>query len=407
VCTSYNQLVDKKQFYRAGLAIVSHPPVDAVDRDTNDRSASAGRLASSGPRELFGRISPAFRIIWSGSLSGLPLLAYASHILWQCRALEELYDLHDGKLVLGVTGNISLTQLAGIGTAQIAGDSPSNIDKHLSSLDSSGYSYFRVLLALALTSMLLELGLVRSVLRRIDGILNFDGYRTTPRQLLSQRAMCSIASLSTAILHVYASHFPHTPPPVLPFVRVEFLSSPGFSRLISVLILTVLSHGINPFTSVISGLWSGSLWSWGLTSFLGTRYWGNTTLFISALGMLLSLKAQPSYSTYLKVFVPCIEYVAWDEHGEIPNGRGGTPQRNGSGEEDLEMSSLLRAQREGHSSEGETFPRDSSHSSLSGGSNNAIRGRVPIMNSIDSDMDLEGTVPAASSRFVALQRRAF
>ena len=45
-----------------------------------------------------------------GSLSGLPLLAFTSHILWQCRALEELYDGYDGKLILGVNADTNQTQ---------------------------------------------------------------------------------------------------------------------------------------------------------------------------------------------------------------------------------------------------------------------------------------------------------
>jgi len=457
--------VDKKQFYRAVVAIASHPPVDGGERGTNFGNTNSlhamteGEEADNGdgPIErtgfvgryinccLFNRASPMFHRIrpiyqhirqrilhplMYGSLSGLPLLTFASHILWQCRALEELYDEHDGKLILGVTDNLNVSQFAGIGTAatkiQTAGYAH-NIDEHLSSLDGDGYAYFRVLVALAFTSILLELSLLRSILRRIDQVVDFDGYRTTPSQLLSQRAMCSIASLSTALLGVYDSHFPHVPPSVLPFVRVSFLSSSGFSLIFSILILAILTHRIHPVTSIISGLLSGSLWTLGLTSFLGTRYWGNVMLFSLAFGMLLSLKAQPHYSTYLEMFVPCIDYVAWDREGELPDASHGpnvlrpnTAQRrlsrSSSNNDDLEMGSHFQSQSGGHTSE-ERFPLVSSQSSsMSGGSSTAIRGRVPLINTMESDLDGDGdlvvrnndeSVPAASSRFGAsLSRRA-
>jgi hypothetical protein len=424
VCARHDQLVIMKQFYRAPLAIVSHPPAEKdASNDIGGRDAVAAATGAGDDHRRFsslrggiipicGRVIPMelLRTMRTGgrSLSGLPLLAYSSHLLWQCRALEELYDIHDGRLVLGVIGNnvTSLaTELAGIigTTAQIINDADhipggttvDNDSRHpLLSLD-GGYSYLRVLLALNLTSMLLELGLSRCILRKIYGIVDFDGYSTTPRQLLAQRAaMCSIASLSTAVLGVYGSHFPYAPPPVLPF-GLNFLSSSRFSHYLSILILMAISRGIHPITSIVSGLWSGWLWSWGLTTFLGTRYWGNCTLFISVLAMLLSLKAQPSYSTYLKIYVPCIDYVAWNELGEIPNGREETPLRD---EDEIDLEN-------GSNSIEDTLPPYSSHS--------VIRGRVPRMDSSHSDLveaeDLveynEETVPAAPLRFGALLSR--
>ena len=474
VCTSYDQLVGRKQYYRAVLAFASHPPSVAAEGEggasefvgdaassgddysapsegTRSSPSSSSASSSPGPRGrlLCGMIPPAafFRatlpLRGRGSLSGLPLLAYASHVLWQCRALEELYDSYDGSIVLGVTGgdagggSSGPAPLAGIGTSQIAvedldlllprraGDVYDDDDGHHrppSWSEGGCSSYLRVLSALALTSLLLELSLIRYVLRRVDGIANFDGYRTTPRQLLSHRAMCSIASLSTAVLGVYDSHFPYTPPPVLPFVgNVPFLpssSSGGFvSRLLSMLLLMGLSRGIHPITSVVSGMWSGYLWSWGLTSFLGTRYWGNVTLLVSAMAILLSLKAQPSHSACMKLLFPCIDYVGWDEVGDIivNDGRGGgtTPRRRNGNDGDLEDGG-------GHhpGEEGAIPPLlSSSRSSLSDrGIRSAIRGRVPRMDSNDSDDFLDGaedlvvnneeTMPlAAPSRFGALHSR--
>jgi len=174
----------------------------------------------------------------------------------------------------------------------------------------------------------------------------------------------------------------------------------------------VLSRGIHPITSVVSGMWSGSLWSWGLTSFLGTRYWGNVTLFVSAMAILLSLKAQPSHSACMKVLFPCVDYVAWDEVGDIiaDGGRGGgTPRRRNGNDGDLEDGGH-------HPGEEGAMPLLSSRSSLSDRGGSAIRGRVPRMDSNDSDdlddgaEDLvannEETMPLASpSRFGALHSR--
>merc|ERR1711957_917533 len=141
------------------------------------------------------------------------------------------------------------------------------------------------------------------------------GFTTSTHQRLSKRAMCSMASLSTALLAVYDFHFPHTPPAVLPFFQAK--SPSGLSLIMSTCILAILTHRIHPITSIVSGLLGGSLWCLGLTSFLGTRYWGDRLLFILAVGILFSLKAQPNYSWYLAKLFPCIDYVSWDLKGDI------------------------------------------------------------------------------------------
>jgi len=487
VCTSYDQLVERKQFYKMVVAVASHPPVDGGERDVNNRGgmmmeggdgASGSVGSSSGDNgngnggsasrtnflgrfiincnifnripplittPLFERIHPIYTRIQQrflhpllhGHLSGLPLLTYCTHILWQCRALEELYDEYNGELILGIDDDgVNVTQFTGIGTGAIqlhTDDAHNNhimhdnhmIDKHMhpdseDEEEELGYAYYRVLIALAFTSILLELTLLRSVLRRLDGVVTFEGFGssssntsvTSPRQLLSTRAVCSIASLCTALLGVYDSHFPYAPPPVLPFVRASFLNSSGFSLIFSISILAVLSYRIHPVTSVMSGLLSGSLWSLGVTSFLGTEYWGNVMLFSLAFGMVLSLKAQPVYSTYLEMLLPCIDYVSWSSQGEICDGsapsnisnhrpnnasRGGRLSRNNSRHDDLEMgnsSHRFQMQNGGQYASGEnlSYPllSSSQSSSTSGGNNGtttAIRGRVPRMNAMESDLD--------------------
>jgi len=303
-------------------------------------SYSRGSSSSSRSFELLMRaqknISIIVQIVYKGSLSGLPLLTYATHILWQCRALEELYDEENGRLLLVVVDSTSRIKslVTGIGTAQQiisttdqSSSSSNGYYDHRSytTATTSCYSYFRVLIVLGLTSLLLELSMIR-IYQRLDTVINFDGYSMiAPQRLLSQqRAMCSIASLVTAVLCVYDDHFPYTPMPILPFIRLSdylSLSSSLFggmiNNLIIIAILSLLSRGVHPISSILCGVWSGTLWSWGITTFLGTWYWGNALICAIILVILLSLMAQPLYLTYMRVFVPCIDYVAWDEDGNI------------------------------------------------------------------------------------------
>ena len=325
VCTNYDQLVYKKQFYRVAYALLSHPPVEGGERDINfgnNNSLPVVDTDNNGGERTrrFGRFVNVLHVLrpisqrihqqilyplMYGSLSGLPALTFVCHILWQCRALEELYDEHDG-VIHNVTSASAEVQTAG---------STPNINQGFSPLN--GYTYLRVLVALVFTSVLVELGLSRLTLRKLDSIVDTDGFRTSAHQLLSQRAICSIAPLSMALLRVYDSHFPYTPA-VFPFFRVSFLSSSALSLIMSTCILIILTRRIISATSIISGVLSGSLWRFGLTSFLGTRYWGNVIFFVLAFGTLLSLKAHPSHSAYLALILPCLDYVSWNMKGELP-----------------------------------------------------------------------------------------
>jgi len=448
ISTTYNELINKKQYYKGMLAIVSHPPIDGGERDAangsedgeyNNNTSSISPIQRS--RGIFQRICFFFslrnrlynnrlvqllyqRILYPfihGSLSGLPLLTYCSHILWSCRALEELYDVHDGKILLGVVmsdnnGNqtsTNMSQFSGIGTDAIQVQSDGHIlndigSTHQHHFDSSPTSYLRVLVALALTTTLLELSLLKSILKRVGQSLTINGRTTT--EILSQYAMCSIAGLTTAILGVYDSHFPYTPPPILPFVHNISALSGGFSLILSILILGMLTYRIHPITSIMSGLLSGSLWSLGVTSFLATRYWGNICILSLILAVLLSMKAQPTYQYMTEMIIPCISYVSWDRDGNIPNGSSGgqaSSRRNTDNEDeennDLEMGPMNN----------ERYPLlSSSQSSLNGDDSAIIRGRVPVMNEMESgdsnDSGVEeSSMPssASSSRLGNLSRR--
>jgi hypothetical protein len=122
------------------------------------------------------------------------------------------------------------------------------------------------------------------------------------------------------------------------------------NNLIIVAILSLLSRGVHPISSILCGIWSGTLWSWGITTFLGTWYWGNMMLVVLLFVILLSLMAQPLYLTYMRVFVPCIDYVAWDEDGNIislstmerESGGAVPPMHRNEHVVDLEMNSRER-----------------------------------------------------------------
>lgn len=451
ISTTYNELINKKQYYKGILAIVSHPPIDGGERDAAAAHQTSSLMMTNGSengeynnnttssdpiqrsRGIFQRICFFFslrsngiynnrlvkliyqRILYPfiyGSLSGLPLLTYCSHILWSCRALEELYDVHDGKLLLGVVisdNNVNQTdtstpisQFSGIGTDTIQIQSDGNIlndnsNTQLHHFDSSPTSYRRVLVALALTTTLLELSLLKSILKRVGQSLTINGRTTT--EILSQYAMCSIAGLTTAILGVYDAHFPYTPPPILPFVHNISALSGGFSLILSIMILGMLTYRIHPITSIMSGLLSGSLWSLGVTSFLATRYWGNICILSLILAVLLSLKAQPTYQYILEMIIPCISYVAWDRDGEIPDGSGGqASSRRNTDNEDEENDELEIGSNE-------RYPLlSSSQSSLSGDDSAVIRGRVPVMNVESGESNNSGaeesSMPTSAARRV-------
>ncbi len=434
LCTSYEQIVEKKQFYKAVIAIASHPPVDGGERNVNYvddnidlfsatvdnggrgnrtivfRRYSVIRRLSAVSQRIFAFSSLIYHSIFypfiNGSLSGLPLLAFTSHILWQCRALEELYDVYDGKLTLGVNSGTNLIQFTKLSAVATEVRNVEDIPDIEQPFFDAKYTYFRVVVALALTSMLLDLMLIRLTMKR--------SYDFTHRHHRRERAICSTASLSTAVLGVYSSRFPFSPPPVLPFVPVSMMPASGFSFLFSILILTVLTRKIHLVTSIFSGLLSGSLWSMGFTSFLGMRYWGNAVLFSLTMAILLSLKAQPLCSKYLVNFAPCINYVSWNEDGQMPSANNDGLMLN---DNDLEMGSIIQAQN-GERHIQERIPllfSQSSSVSDNDGSGIAIRGRVPLINSMESDLDgpddlirnNEETMPSASLRFgTSVLRRA-
>ena len=419
LCTNYDQLVEKKQYYRAVVAVMSHPPVDGGERGgnnntvvaggTNNESSSStnvnsGNAAATATTTGISRFIPCLTFLHrylhsarrikqqyvdrllqplvSGSLSGLPLLAYCSHILWQCRALEELYVEYGGTLVGRVLDDADGVDLIGINAIHMktAEDtSSSKLEQH----QPDSYAYFRVLVTLALTSLLFEVWYLQNTVRRLDQTIDYDNSRNSPRNTLKQRSMVSLCSLSAALLTVYDSHFPFVQIPLLPFVRVPLLTNSGVGKTLMILILLVLCHRVHPVTSVFSGMLSGALWSLQVTSFLGTKYWGGMMLWSLAIIIVLSLKANTTYSRLLTAIIPCLDHVAWNRDGEVVNT---TPSNasNQSGRNtptvDLEMGNASRT----YGIRTEHLPLLSQASTISG-SSSTIRGRVPRIDTMDSD----------------------
>lgn len=331
VCTNYDQLVNKRQYYRAVVAVCSHPPVShppVQERSTNvdgindEEPSSANSEASAEGSGIRGRLRGLFaslcrfsRPLVQGKLSGLPLLAYASHIIWQVRALEELYDEHAGSLIISVHGDIDLRHIAGTGRV-LADPVARNIETSTHGTI-EGCTYFRVLVVLISVSLAMELTLLRKAFRVVERHIDFGG-TYNPHELLSHRAICSTSSLAAALINIYSHRFPDTPLPLLPFVRI---STPAFHLVSSLFVLWLLSRRIHPFASILSGLFSGALWSLGITTFLSCRYWGNVLFFVLGMGFLMSFKAHPIMSRYVGTLVPCLDYVSWDGEGKMKDER--------------------------------------------------------------------------------------
>ena len=422
VCTNYEQLVEKKQYYRAVVAVFSHPPVNGergvIRHHSNDNSnitnetsstsviyngnadatvATTGisrfipcltfihRFIQSVRRIKQQYVDLLLRPLLSGSLSGLPLLAFCSHILWQCRALEELFNNYEGSVI----GRAVEDNVDGIEEIQTIAIRVQKADEDASSsrMVPDDYAYFRMLVTLSLTALLLELGYLRSTLRRIDQTIDYDNSRNSPRNLLRRRSMGSLGSLCAALLSVYDSHFPYTHVPVVPFVRLSFISNSVFSHTFLIFILFLLCHRMHSLMSVVCGLFSGALWSLQITSFLATKYWGDRMLWALFIAILFSLKANTTYSRLLSTVIPCLDHVAWNRDGEIvgaaaydvPNQEGG---RN-SPDVDLEMGNRSSRSNGGNRTN-EQLPLLSQSVSTMSGSSSTIRGRVPRIDSIDS-----------------------
>jgi hypothetical protein len=113
------------------------------------------------------------------------------------------------------------------------------------------------------------------------------------------------------------------------------------------------------------------LWSSNVTSFLIEPYWSNGTIFIHGLLCALSLKASGSSN------VPCIDYVAWDNHGHIIEEEIFSQTLSNESSSDNEDSSSDDLESQEHSLEGlPMFSQDRDE---------IIRNRLPLVGLNDVD----------------------
>lgn len=272
---SYKTLVQRKHFHKAILAILSHPP------NRLSRTPREQYLATFVPmvlRDLY-NTSP----LTNGKhLSGLPLLFYNSYLLWSCRALE-------GKFYQ---------------------DSPTK-----------PMSYARALWGLTLTGFVLDVGFTGCVLRMVRdlnyGTSNSTQSATRPEVIqqvesfLCRRTLGGLTTTTSAALALFRFHFHFVPIQLFPLLPtwLPILSIPSISYALAITILLALNHSTHPIASIIFGTLSGLLWSQDMTSFLAEPYWSNGTVFAYIFLCGLSLRATASS------FVPCIDFVSWDDQG--------------------------------------------------------------------------------------------
>ena len=355
VLTTYHQLVQKKQFHRSIIAVISHPPADPLTfRERSTLAIDMGDSSQYGGRP--GRLRNCCKSfveflhpVSFGHLSGLPLLIYNSHLLWSCRALEALCP--------------------------------------------TSWFYARLLVGLTIVALLCELRITDNLLlttRAVAGMrIGFSGV-TAPlqggeqRRMLLHRTMGTPTMLTAALLLVYNFCFPYVAIPILPFLPVSRRVHVTLSYFTCFILLMALSWKSHPVTSVMCGTFSGFMWLIGLTSFLGDFYWGAVMVAWLTVGCLLSLRGTPQ----LAGWVPCIDYVAWDARGRIRvDGLTMGPQQEREEaedeaipvEEDIETRPFLTRRTE----------------SL------GLRGRVPMM---DMDDDVEMPRTSETSRGLSQRR---
>lgn len=326
ITVSYHTIVQRKRFYRLWLALWSHPP---MERGTEERrtpadaaaavtspSASTSSVVMGGlsdpprsdvwqpqPRIVQAVVAWALRqwkLVTQGPLSGAPLLVYNTHILWSCRALEEV-STHSG----------------------------------------DPWTYARSLVALISLAVTLELLLTHALVRAIDrrqpasasyaplvaqDIQPFDDGTSSSldpmmlhqlRQRVQSRAIASLTALTAATLVVFHFRYINRPLAVLPWGADRFLwwlgrlhtpHSPALTYCLCMGILFLLARTVHPM-GVVTGALSGLAWSvWGW-DFLGQVYYGRWLLFV--LVLLTVLSAQADYPRWC----PCIDHVLWYEGG--------------------------------------------------------------------------------------------
>jgi hypothetical protein len=348
VWASYQQLIVRKQWYRAWCAMLSHPP--GIDSSTQRDGSSASSSSSSNLSIDFGTAAApsvegdtpwvrtsliAFHHLQNGPVSGLPLLVYNCHLLWTFRALEALL--------------------------------------------SSSWHYLRSLLALTTLSLALELTARYWLVQRtshVAGRTNNSYGSIQPefgsdpivklRKLALYEPMGTCTSLVFAVLFMYHLVFPYVQLQALPVLPLGFLP-PWLSYLLCGALLTVISRW--RMACFFAGTMAACLWILGF-HFLGKLYWSCWLIAWIGMATLLSLKHR--YPNW----VLAVDYVSWNAVGVVLDRDGvpvmtslaGTPASNEDGDD------------------GDESFHDDDHNSIND-PENPIHGRLPTMDALDEDGD--------------------
>lgn len=314
---TYQSIVRRKRFHKVWLALLSHPPAVATQDDPS--SLSGGGDVAMRERDLHsfspsvamgspdsdrwmpgnGLVQQRFQdvtewgkrqwgLLSSGSLSGFPLLLYNSHVLWSCRALEQIYNAEDA------------------------------------------WRYARCLIALTTLAVGIELclshALVQAILRRQQQVdpsadsfgeiqPNFDNvdpsFLGQLRQKVQKRTIGTMTTLAAALLVLFRHQYMEIGVAVLPFFTDRFLSKyPTLAYCFSMAILAVLARCNHP-VGVVTGALVGMGWVMFSWDFLADAYHGTCMAVVLLLLTLLSLKGESPH------LFPCIDYVSWYDADSI------------------------------------------------------------------------------------------
>lgn len=303
VMVTYRSIIYHKKFHRVWVALLSHPPPRLPQSSESEaflegdsQAFSTTAVAMGGPDsqtswQRGGILQQTRRNLlhwgylqWQRfATSGLPLLLYNSHILWSCRALEELYN-EDESWKFARCG-LSLVTLA--------------LSLELSLSHVIVQATIRRQQQLEQPSMEGGFGEVQPNLDLTEGFL--EDLRTRAEK----RAIGTMTSLAAAVLVLFRFRYPQIPLAVLPFFTDRLLTKfPGISFLLCIGMLGFLSRFSSPL-GVFSGAMAGVLWAGFRLDSLANASNGNWLVLAVLLLTIMSLKGR--YPSLL----PCIEYVSW------------------------------------------------------------------------------------------------
>ncbi len=351
VSVSYVQIIRKKQFHKVIIAALSHPPSGegtrgiiesrrdhpAADQSTTGTSFEIeyGDEYRNEPVQTRSRFQRFGMFLYSkirdevikplsiGHLSGLPLLTYISHVMWQCRALEEIFDYNvDIQSEANMRPNFNISTI--IERDSIIQNSIRSkvLPKPSRRISQYRLEYYRVLFSLIIASYMLDFFVTHLIVRFAK--MHRERLPSNAKNMLEsqgRRGICTLTPMCIALIIIYSSHFPHTPISVLPFIDISFLfgKSTDLTFIMTYLILTVLSRKLYPFMGMFYGSLTGLLWTTGLIQFLADEYWGRCYIYLYCFACAASLKAESRDIERRRVndMFFWLDYVAWDSGGNL------------------------------------------------------------------------------------------